>query len=474
MPIHGITATYQPFSLQERMAPLAMMKEEYDKINEGLAELGMTANQAAQYIDPESEAGRVLAQYNQTLDDAAGTLSREGLKGLSRTALYNLKRAYQSQIAPINESAKNYFTLQGKIKELQWKDPTIMVSDMPSLDDYIKNPNRLPNLVSGAQLMQEGATAALQLPGVDYDSISRYLKGDASAIPNINESVQRIAQSYGVSSQQAMDYISRGVISGLGQRATKLADAEKAAEMEFDYKMRLEKYKVGVKSGRAKRSLDASMLLQGYVPDGKGGYKFDEEAFKNAQRSAQATTRTRGTRTSGSSSQTKETPQNHNRTPGVTVYNSDGTVYDNADNDIKAKEIKVGNRKISDDKVKRDPKTFMELSDSEKIVALRHSRQKGIIDSDVASGDSPYMKADGTYNWDEVYADFGGILDLYTYTEITDKSGNKYVMIGSSGTGAKTTTPPSSSSRADDAARRAGVEQPGGSEDDGSNYEPQQ
>ena len=84
------------------------------------------------------------------------------------------------------------------------------------------------------------------------------------------------------------------------------------------------------------------------------------------------------------------------------------------------------------------------------------------------------MKADGTYNWDEVYADFGGILDLYTYTEITDKNGNKYVMVGSSGTGAKTTTPPSSSSRADNAAKRAGVEQPGGSEDDGSNYEPQQ
>jgi hypothetical protein len=245
MPIHGIRTVYQPFSLQERMAPLAMMKEEYDKVNEGLAELGMTTNQVAQYIDPNSEAGKTLAQYNQTLDDAAETLSREGLKGLSRTALYNLKRTYQSQIAPINEGAKNYAALQAQIKQMQWKDPTIMVNGMPTLDEYIKNPNALPNLVSGAQLQQEGIKAALQLPGVNYETISRYLNGDMSAIPDLNVAAQRIADNYGVSTEQAMGYITNGVMSGLGQRATELYDKQQELLAKEQSEMRLARFKTG-------------------------------------------------------------------------------------------------------------------------------------------------------------------------------------------------------------------------------------
>lgn len=245
MPIHGITATYQPFSLQERMAPLAMMKEEYDKINEGLAELGMTANQAAQYIDPESEAGRALAQYNQTLDDAAGTLSREGMKGLSRTALYNLKRVYQSQIAPINEGAKNYFALQQKIKEMQWKDPTVMVSNMPTLDEYIKNPSSTPNILPGSLLMQEGANAAYNLPGVTYEQLSRYLNGDASAIPDLNIAVQNIANRYNVTTEQAMRYITSGVMNGLGKRATELYDKQQELLAKEQSEMRLARFRAG-------------------------------------------------------------------------------------------------------------------------------------------------------------------------------------------------------------------------------------
>ena len=234
----GVRVTYQPFSLQERMAPLNMMKEEYDTVNEGLSELGINANQVAQYIDPASQAGQTLAQYNKLLDDTASTLSREGLKGVSRTTLQNLRRMYQKQVAPINESAKNYASLQAKIKEMQWKDPTIMVEGMPTLDDYIKNPNALPNLVSGSQLMKEGVNAAYQLEGVDYDTISRYMSGDNSAIPGLDKTVEQIAQSYGISSQQALNYISRGVLTGLGERATKLDMQRQAADLEYGYKLK--------------------------------------------------------------------------------------------------------------------------------------------------------------------------------------------------------------------------------------------
>ena len=298
MPIHGIRTVYQPFSLQERMAPLSMMKEEYDKVNEGLAELGMTANQVAQYIDPNSKAGQTLAQYNNTLNAAADTLSREGLKGLSRTELYNLKRAYQSQIAPINEGAKNYFTLQAKIKEMQWKDPTIMVSGMPTLDEYIKNPNALPNVVSGAQLMQEGANAAMILPGVTYEQLSRYLNGDTSAIPDLDKTAQTIANNYGMSTDEAYAYIQRGIMSGLGKRATTWEMTKQEADYKFNQDMTKLRYQASVRASEAAASrkasrdaahdrLVANMLLQGFVPDdtAPGGFRRDPEEGSGETRS---------------------------------------------------------------------------------------------------------------------------------------------------------------------------------------------
>lgn len=334
MPGNGVKVTYQPFSLQERMAPLAMMKEEYDKVNEGLAELGMTANQVAQYIDPNSEAGRTLAQYNQTLDDAAGTLSREGLKGLSRTALYNLKRAYQSQIAPINEGAKNYFTLQAKIKEMQWKDPTIMVSGMPTLDEYIKNPSALPNLVSGAQLMQEGANAAMTLPGVTYEQLSRYLNGDISAIPDLDKTAQTIANNYGMSTDEAYAYIQRGIMSGLGKRATTWEMTRQEADYKFSQDMAKLRYQAGVSASEAAASrkasrdaahdrLVANMLLQGFVPDdtAPGGFRRDPELAAQIQ-STRGTLKTTG---SGSGNSGKASTQYMHRTKGTVGYNPDGT-----------------------------------------------------------------------------------------------------------------------------------------------------
>ena len=297
---HGVRVTYQHFSLQERMAPLQMMKEEYDKVNEGLADLGLTANQMSQYIDPSSRAGQKVAAYNKALEDAATTLSSQGLKGLSRTALYNLKRTYQSQIAPINEGAKNYAALQAQIKEMQWKDPTIMVNGMPTLDQYIENPNALPNVISGAQLMQAGATAALTLPNVTYDQLSRYMRGDKNAIPDLDRAVQDIARSYGVSTNQALGYIQRGVQTGLGERTTKWD----MARQEYDYKhaldMEKERYEQQQLNSRHYSSLAqnqqqliAGMQREGWgwdpaLNNGKGGFYQDEDTLKDARQAALA------------------------------------------------------------------------------------------------------------------------------------------------------------------------------------------
>ena len=214
MPIHGITATYQPFSMQERMAPLQMMKEEYDKVNESLAAFSEQADQFYQFLDPDSKA--IVDQYKGTLDKVAGDMSASGLKAVNRNTLNSLRRIYASDILPIQQAAQTAGTMYAQIREMQMKDPTLMVQSVPTVSELRQNPNAAPSLVSGAQLQNEGIKAALQLPGVDYQSISRFLNGDTSAIPDIDAAAQRIADAYGVSTDQAMGYITNGIMSGLG------------------------------------------------------------------------------------------------------------------------------------------------------------------------------------------------------------------------------------------------------------------
>lgn len=380
----GVRVTYQPFSLQERMAPLNMMKEEYDTVNEGLSELGMTANQVAQYIDPASQAGQTLAQYNKLLDDTASTLSREGLKGVSRTTLQNLRRMYQKQVAPINESAKNYASLQAKIKEMQWKDPTIMVEGMPTLDDYIKNPNALPNLVSGSQLMKEGVNAAYQLEGVDYDTISRYMRGDNSAIPGLDKTVEQIAQSYGISSQQALNYISRGVLTGLGERATKLDMQRQAADLEYGYKLKV----LGAQEAKEKR-----------VAAIRHGYSMAEIQERNKGKA--------GSSRSGSGS----------GRGGTSYLNQvDGVVYAKGQDERLLSDNKAVGELMNSTKARY--KSFMNLDKENKVRVLR------ALGADITEDSS-------TFDIENAMMDFESELSNYTYMEYRDKKdkNNEFFMI---------------------------------------------
>lgn len=243
MPIHGIKATYQPFSLQERMAPLQMMKEEYDKINEGIASLGEATNQYYQYLDPETKA--IVDQYNANLQQVAGTLASEGMKSVSRNALYDLKRMYSAQVLPIQQAAQTVGTMQAQIREMAMKDPTLMVQSVPTVKEVMADPSVRPSVVSGAKLQEAGIAAALQLPGVDYNTISRYLSGDPTAIPDLEGAVNNIAANYGVSSDQAVGWIKRGVINGLGKRATDLYDKQQELLAKEQSEMRLARFKTG-------------------------------------------------------------------------------------------------------------------------------------------------------------------------------------------------------------------------------------
>ena len=242
MPNYAITSVYQPFSFQERIAPLQMLKEEYDKIGEALATYSDDSNAYYQYLDPDTRSK--VDKYNATLQSVADSLSREGLKAVSRNTLFDLKRMYNSQIKPINEAAKGYAELQDQVRKMQMQDPTLIINNMPTVGDLMGNPGAMPSMVSGKTLYQQGTLAASQLPDISYDQIQRYLAGDTSAIPNMNAIASQIGGMYGLENldeagrQRALGYIMQGLGDGLSARTAEQAAYENKLRLqaELDHK----------------------------------------------------------------------------------------------------------------------------------------------------------------------------------------------------------------------------------------------
>lgn len=222
---YAITAQFQPFSFQERIAPLQIYKQEYDTVNEGLAALGENANAYAQYIDPNSQAGKALAEYNNQLSQVANDLSANGLKAVSRNTLYNLRRQYNSNIKQINGAAQNLATMYDQYRALSMKDPSLMIGKMPSVDELITNPNARPYMISGNDLYSQSASL-----------------GQSSQInseEDLNAYIQQVAQSNGIENlgdqTQALSLIRQGLLAGRNARIAKIQEKQADLEMKDYY-----------------------------------------------------------------------------------------------------------------------------------------------------------------------------------------------------------------------------------------------
>ena len=223
----AVTSKYQPFTFQERISPILALQEEYNKLNESIIAEGEKSNQYYQYLDPDARA--IVDQYNGSLNKVAQDLSANGMKAVSRNTLFALKRQYNDQILPINKAAENYGAIQAQIRELQMKDPTLMIQSVPTVSELMKDPSAVPSILSGATLYKSGTNAANQIPNLTYEQIQ------SGNIPNMEEIVEQIAIQSGVAADnaQAREYIRRGIMDGVGVRASEMAQyAEKVRIQE--------------------------------------------------------------------------------------------------------------------------------------------------------------------------------------------------------------------------------------------------
>lgn len=400
----AIRSKYQPFSFQERITPLLMLKEEYDKIDEGLSALGEAANQYYQFLDPETK--KEVDAYNATLENVAGSLASEGLKAVSRNTLNNLRRQYNTKVKPIQEAAQTIGTIQAQIREMQMKDPTLMVQSVPSVKDIMADPNARPSLVSGTKLMQDGATAAAQLEGVSYDQLRRYLQGDVNAIPGIQETIDRIARDNNISTEQAMGYISRGITTGLGERAARYEQKAQEKALDYEYDRKLSSYKQGLSNAATQRNLDAQFLASGWKVDPTKSninerYVFDEA---QAKRISEAKSRsTSGRTTTKANASAKEITENYDVVKEATFIDKKG-------NNIES--------------VSTNNYNYKQTIDANGLKGLSDDQIKGLFRSmGIMFDEDDYRMGDavGGLDKDKLINDYIGYLNKYTIYKQTKK-----------------------------------------------------
>lgn len=276
-------AKFRPYSFDEMLKPLAMATQEYNAIEEGIAELGSKADLMRMYAneEPNSKVANMYNNYANDLDKQAESLAKQGLSPASRGNLLGLKRRYSSEIIPIETAVTRRRQLAEEQRKARAQDDSILFdidARTMSLDDLVNNPELSYSSASGKNIMENVSKAASVLAkearndpnkfnsvlgGDYYEYVKQYGFSKEAVMDAILRSknasniltsiVDDALASSGVGKNwsgnaydRALDYANRGLWSAVGQTQTQLVDNWRA-KMEAQANKELEV--AGIKAG---------------------------------------------------------------------------------------------------------------------------------------------------------------------------------------------------------------------------------
>ena len=264
-------AKFRPYSFDEMLKPLAMATQEYNAIEEGIAELGSKADLMRMYAneEPNSKVANMYNTYANDLDKQAESLAKQGLSPASRGSLLGLKRRYSSEIIPIETAVTRRRQLAEEQRKARAQDDSILFdidARTMSLDDLVNNPELSYSSASGKNIMENVSKAASVLAkearndpnkfnsvlgGDYYEYVKQYGFSKEAVMDAILRSknasniltsiVDDALASSGVGKNwsgnaydRALDYANRGLWSAVGQTQTQLVDNWRAKMDETD------------------------------------------------------------------------------------------------------------------------------------------------------------------------------------------------------------------------------------------------
>lgn len=261
------TKSFTPFTFEQMLKPMAMYTQEYNAIEEGIAELGSKADLMRMYAneEPDSKVANMYNAYANDLDKQAESLAKQGLTPSSRRGLLDLKRRYSSEITPIETAVTRRKQLAEEQRKAILANPSLMYDRYFSnakLQDIIDNPELSYTPISGNELYAKGAAAAkssslrnlsfgqakvlgdqywqlTKRQGYSASQAAKFL-ADTNNIPELKDAIERIKAETGTSIlgqndlKRAENYIIDGIMSGLTYGESR----DYKSNQDYEYAMR--------------------------------------------------------------------------------------------------------------------------------------------------------------------------------------------------------------------------------------------
>lgn len=201
----SLNTTFQPFTYEEMLKPVLLATQEHRVIEEGLATLEEEAaiwdKLANSAVDQDTY--QVYKNFSDEVEAEAAQLAQYGLDPQSRRRMLKMKSKYKEDIAPI-EVAWKAREAEAKLQQDAYtKDNTVRFEqgayDTP-LSQYMTNPTRMTNHVSGTQVYNDVLNASKLIA----QQLSDYkTNGD------LDDYNKKVLADYGIDANQVQTIINK-------------------------------------------------------------------------------------------------------------------------------------------------------------------------------------------------------------------------------------------------------------------------
>ena len=241
-----LNSKFKPYSFQERIAPYQQYIEDFKAQENALQDLSTKAATIKNLLGDSSQAAMQYQAYEDELIKQADLLAKEGLNPVNRQGLLNMKKRYNSDITPIQTAIELNRGLSKQKQEALLKDNSLISTEVPTIDDLLKNPNATYNAISGNQLTEKASAISSTLSKIIKDSpqVGKFLDGallysqqygyspndvintilqNDKAPKELKEIVNSLKQEVGydnwdkASKQRIDSYINSGIYNAIGQ-----------------------------------------------------------------------------------------------------------------------------------------------------------------------------------------------------------------------------------------------------------------
>lgn len=251
-----IDNSFQPFSFQELIQPLALYKDAFEQAEAAYTDLrdkSDTFKYLSSSLPEGSEARQLYEGYANELNKQANDFAKHGLSMMNRRGLTNLRQRYQGEIGRLVKADEALQEEKKLRRTMNAKDSSMLYADDNlNIDQFLDG--RTPNLynISGNELYARGAQAGKAASSRVYsagdngktlggyyrdyieqmgytpedlkkfgDQITADFSAKVSVLPELQDAANQILEANGANKnltgdnlRQAQQQVIRGIIDG--------------------------------------------------------------------------------------------------------------------------------------------------------------------------------------------------------------------------------------------------------------------